>query len=142
MGFFNAKSKIQVRVIARERVTVDQTFFEQRIREALTVRQRWMPNATSLRVVNAESDGLSGLIVDKYEDVLVVQMSALGMDRRKAMIVAALRSALSPRAILERGEMASRTRRWGPSASTKRRSRWKMARMRSRSGWSLCSAAT
>jgi len=108
VGFFNAKSKINVRMIARERVAIDQAFFEQRIREALAVRQRWLPNATSLRVVNAESDGLSGLIVDKYEDVLVVQMSALGMDRRKAMIVAALQSTLSPRAILERGEMASR----------------------------------
>ena len=46
--------------------------------------------ATSFRVVNAESDFLSGLIVDKYEDVLVLQISSLGMDQRKPMIVAAL----------------------------------------------------
>jgi N-acetylmuramic acid 6-phosphate (MurNAc-6-P) etherase len=54
------------------------------------VRRKRLPEATSFRVVNAESDFLSGLIVDKYEDVLVVQISALGMDQRKAMIVAAL----------------------------------------------------
>ena len=67
-----------------------------------------MPGATSFRVVNAESDFLSGLIVDKYEDVLVVQISALGMDQRKALIVAALQALFSPRAIVERNEVASR----------------------------------
>src|SRR5206468_207704 len=60
------------------------------------------------RVVNSESDFLSGLIVDKYEDVLVIQISALGMDRRRAMIVAALQNLFSPRAILERSDTASR----------------------------------
>jgi 23S rRNA (cytosine1962-C5)-methyltransferase len=51
---------------------------------------------------------LSGLIVDKYEDVLVVQISALGMDQRKAMIVAALQKIFSPRAIVERSDIGSR----------------------------------
>ena len=108
VGFYNSKSKINVRVLSPERVEIDQQFFEQRILDALAVRQRYMPKATSFRVVNAESDFLSGLIVDKYEDVLVVQISALGMDSRKAVIVAALRKIFSPRAILERSEVASR----------------------------------
>ena len=108
IGFYNSKSKINVRVIAAERVEVDEKFFEQRIRAALAVRQKHMPAATSFRIVNAESDFLSGLIVDKYEDVLVVQISALGMDTRKAMIVAALQKIFSPRAILERSDVASR----------------------------------
>jgi 23S rRNA (cytosine1962-C5)-methyltransferase len=67
-----------------------------------------MPGATSFRVVNAESDQLSGLIVDKYEDVLVLQTSALGMDQRKETIVSVLQRLFSPRAILERNELASR----------------------------------
>jgi hypothetical protein len=58
--------------------------------------------------VNAESDFLSGLIIDKYEDVLVVQISSLGMDQRKAIILAALQTIFSPRAIVERSEVASR----------------------------------
>jgi 23S rRNA (cytosine1962-C5)-methyltransferase len=58
--------------------------------------------------VNAESDFLSGLIVDKYEDVLVIQISALGMDQRKDLIVSALQAIFSPRAILERSDVASR----------------------------------
>ena len=108
VGFFNSKSKINVRVLSPERVEVDQAFFEQRIRAALAVRQKHLPNATSFRVVNAESDFLSGLIVDKYEEVLVVQISALGMEKRKHKIVAALQKILSPRAILERSDVASR----------------------------------
>ena len=107
-GFFNSKSKIVVRVLSPERVDVDEKFFEERIRAALAVRQKHLPGATSFRVVNAESDFLSGLIVDKYEDALVVQISSLGMDQRKALIVAALQKIFSPRAILERSDMASR----------------------------------
>lgn len=107
-GFYNSKSKINVRILDRDRVEVDQNFFEQRIRAALAVRQRHLPNATSFRVVNAESDFLSGLIVDKYEDVLALQISALGMEKRKEKIVAALQKIFSPRAIVERSDMASR----------------------------------
>jgi 23S rRNA (cytosine1962-C5)-methyltransferase len=108
VGFYNAKSKIQVRVIAPERVEVNSGFFAERIRTALDERQRHLPKATSFRVINAESDFLSGLIVDKYGDVLVVQISSLGMDQRKAMIVEALQSIFSPRAILERSEASFR----------------------------------
>jgi len=108
VGFYNSKSKINVRMLAPERVTVDQTFFEKRIREALAVRQQHMPGATSFRAVNSESDFLSGLIVDKYEDVLTLQTSALGMDAHKAEIVGALQGILAPRAIVERNDVASR----------------------------------
>jgi 23S rRNA (cytosine1962-C5)-methyltransferase len=72
------------------------------------VRKRYLPEATSFRVVNAESDFLSGLIVDKYEDVLVLQISSLGMDRRKSQIVATLQKIFSPRAIVERSDAPSR----------------------------------
>src|SRR2546423_5434964 len=90
VGFFNSKSKINVRMLAPDRVSVDEGFFEQRIRAALAVRTRHLPDATSFRVVNAESDLLSGLIVDTYEDDAVLQTSSLGMDRRKGLIVGAL----------------------------------------------------
>jgi 23S rRNA (cytosine1962-C5)-methyltransferase len=108
VGFLNSKSKIQVRMVAPERVNVDQAFFETGIRAALGVRARHLPGATSFRVVNAESDFLSGLIIDKYEDALVLQTSSLGMDQRKAMIVAALQKLLSPRAIIERNDISTR----------------------------------
>jgi 23S rRNA (cytosine1962-C5)-methyltransferase len=107
-GLYNSKSKIQVRVLAPERVEIDQAFFERRIGAALALRQKHLPGVTSFRVVNAEGDFLSGLTVDKYGDVLVLQISSLGMEHRKAMIVAALEKIFSPRAIVERSETAFR----------------------------------
>jgi 23S rRNA (cytosine1962-C5)-methyltransferase len=108
VGVFNSKSKIHVRVLSPERIEVNEAFFEDRIRAALAVRQKHLPEATSFRVVNAESDFLSGLIVDKYEDVLVVQISSLGMDQRKPQILSALQKIFLPRAVMERSEVASR----------------------------------
>ena len=108
VGFYNSASRIRVRILATDKIVVDQAFFEERIRAAVALRQRALPGATSYRVVNAESDLLSGLIVDRYRDVLVLQTSSLGMDRRKDLIVAALRAVLSPRAILERNDIGSR----------------------------------
>ena len=108
IGFYNSRSKINVRVIFPERVEVNREFFEERIRTALAVRKQHMPTATSFRVVNAESDMLSGLIIDKYEDVLVIQTSSLGMDQRKPMIIGALQKIFSPRAIIERSESSFR----------------------------------
>jgi len=108
VGFFNAHSKIQVRMLDTGRATIDAAWFEARLRNAWALRQRHLPQATSCRVVNAESDFLSGLIVDKYEDYLVLQISSLGMDARKEIIVQSLRRIFSPRAILERSDTAAR----------------------------------
>lgn len=108
VGFYNSKSKINVRMLAPERVEVDQRFFEERISRAQGVRRRHMPQATSYRVVNAESDFLSGLIVDRYEGVLVMQISSLGMEQRKPLVLAALQDLLRPAAVVERSDVASR----------------------------------
>ncbi len=108
VGFFNSKSKIQVRVLDPERVEINSAFFEERIRAALAIRKRHLPEAESFRVVNAESDFLSGLIIDKYAGALVLQISSLGMDQRKAMIVEALQKIFSPRAIVEKSDAAFR----------------------------------
>lgn len=108
VGFYNSKSKINIRVLAPERVEITSKFFEDKIHVALAIRKKHMPNATSFRVVNAESDFLSGLIVDKYEDVLVIQTSSLGMDQRKPLILAALKTIFLPRVIVERSESSFR----------------------------------
>jgi 23S rRNA (cytosine1962-C5)-methyltransferase len=107
-GFYNSKSKIAVRMLAPDRIEADLRFFEDRIQAAWAVRMKHLPGATSFRVVNAESDFLSGLIVDKYEDVLVLQISSVGMDRRKATIVEALRNVFSPHTVVERSDVGSR----------------------------------
>lgn len=108
VGFYNARSRIRVRVLAWDRVELDEAFFERRLRQALEHRLRHLPGATSYRWVNAEGDLLSGLIVDRYEDVLVVQMSSAGMEKRKAMLVRLLEKLGRPRAIVERNDMTAR----------------------------------
>jgi 23S rRNA (cytosine1962-C5)-methyltransferase len=108
VGFYNSKSKINVRLIDTERVEINRAYLEKRIRAALELRKRALPNATSFRVVNAESDFLSGLIVDKYEDVLSFQISSLGMETRKPDIIDVLKTVLHPRAIVERNDIGSR----------------------------------
>ena len=108
VGLYNSKSKINVRLLSQERVAIDSGFFESRIRSALALRQKHLPDTSSFRVINSESDFLSGLICDKYEDVLVLQTSALGMDQRKGEITSVLQKVFDPRAILERNDVASR----------------------------------
>ncbi|MFO0689658.1 MAG: class I SAM-dependent rRNA methyltransferase [Myxococcota bacterium] len=108
IGPWNGRSRIRVRLLARQPVPIDADFFERRIRAALAVRERHLPAATSYRLVNSESDGLPGLVVDRYEDVLVLQIASLGLDRMKAAIVDALVRVCAPRAILERSDAASR----------------------------------
>ena len=73
-GFYNSRSKINVRMLGPERLEVNRAFFESRIQSSLELRRRYLPDATSFRVVNSESDFLSGLILDKYEDVFVLQL--------------------------------------------------------------------
>jgi 23S rRNA (cytosine1962-C5)-methyltransferase len=108
LGFYNSRSRIRVRVLTHEREELDRSFFVRRIKAALQHRRRHLSGATSFRLINSEADLLSGLIVDMYEDVLVVQTSSLGMDQRKNQIVSVLQELLSPKAILERNDMASR----------------------------------
>ena len=108
VGFYNSRSKIQVRMLSTERVEVNCEFFVERFRAALAVRKRQMPDATSFRVVSAEADQLSGLIIDKYGDVVVLQISSLGMEKHKADIVKAIQKVLQPQSVCERNEIASR----------------------------------
>ncbi len=107
-GFYNETSKIAVRLIADERVAPDESFFTQRIRAARDLRERLLPGATTCRVVNSEADFLSGLIVDRYESCLVIQITSAGMERCKPAILAALRTIFTPEAIVERGDTAAR----------------------------------
>ncbi len=108
VGFYNGRSRLRVRLLSTRREPLDAAFFERRFREAAALRQRYLPGATACRLVNAEGDRLSGLIVDRYADVLVLQTTALGMDQRKPLLVEALRRVWAPRVILERNDTAGR----------------------------------
>jgi 23S rRNA (cytosine1962-C5)-methyltransferase len=103
-AIYNSKSQIVARRFSRQRQGLDAEFFERRIRQAVEYRARRGVDPRVCRVVWSESDGLPGLIVDRYGDHLVLQTLTLAMDQRKALIVEALRAVLNPRSIVERND--------------------------------------
>ena len=103
-AIFNSKSQIVARRFSRQRQELDAEFFTRRIRLAVEYRARRGLDPGLGRMVWSESDGLPGLIVDRYGDHLVVQTLTLAMDLRKALIVDALKAVLEPRSIIERND--------------------------------------
>ncbi|MFZ7124968.1 MAG: class I SAM-dependent rRNA methyltransferase [Desulfobacterales bacterium] len=106
-GAYSPNSQIRVRMWTFDnREPVDSSFFRSRLERALEARRRLdIPSATTAwRLVNAESDGLPGLIVDCYEDYLVCQFLTLGSDRWREEITTQLDRLLSPAGIYERSD--------------------------------------
>src|SRR5262245_46618203 len=94
-GFWSPDSAIVVRLLTRNpELPLDAAFFSRRIAAALATRRLLgLPNdeTTGYRLAHAEGDGLSGLVVDVYGDVLVIQCLTQGIVRRRQWIVDALR---------------------------------------------------
>ena len=110
-GAYSPASQIRARVWHWEQgEPVDVDFFRHRLQAAISLRRDWIDPAvtTAYRLVHAESDGLPGLVVDRYNDVLVVQILAAGTERWRAQIVSALDELLSPACIYERSDVAVR----------------------------------
>lgn len=107
-GFFNPKSQIIVRLLSwSEEESVDDDFFRNRLAAALRLRSdilRLPERSNAYRLVYSDSDGIPGLIVDRYADYLVAQFHTAGIYRRRDMILDALHSTLKPRAICERSD--------------------------------------
>jgi len=108
-AIYNPTSKIRLRMIDRKIDTkLDTPYFTQRLQEALDFRRKVMPQRTSFRLVNSESDGLSGLIIDCYEDATLFQITSVGLEKRKSCIIDAIRNVLSPTILIERNDVSNR----------------------------------
>ncbi len=90
-AIYNSKSQIVARRFSRRKQDLDLDFFQRRIAQAIEYRARRGINPRLCRLVWSESDGLPGVIVDRYGDHLVLQTLTLAMDQRKELIVNALR---------------------------------------------------
>ncbi len=102
-GFINQNSKIRIRMMTREpQQLIDEAFLKKRVENAWQYRKDTV-DISSCRLIFGEADFLPGLVVDKYEDVLVVESLALGMDRMKETIVTLLKEALAADGIQIRG---------------------------------------
>lgn len=103
-AIYNSKSQIIARRISRQKQDLDADFFRRRIQQAAEYRVKRGLDPRLCRVVWSESDGLPGVIVDRYGDHLVLQTLTLAMDQRREMIADALREVLVPASIVERND--------------------------------------
>ncbi len=103
-AIYNPRSQIVARRFSRRKQELNVDFFTRRIRMASEQRAQDLPEEKLVRLVWSESDGLPGLIVDRYGDVLVMQTLTLAMHLHEAEIVQALRQVLEPTSIVVRNE--------------------------------------
>jgi len=109
IGYCNPATTIAIRMLAWGEAPAIEELIARRLKGALELRRRFIRDDTnSYRLVNGDGDGLSGVVVDRFGDVLVVQILTAGADRMRATIVAALNGLLHPRSIIERSHGAVR----------------------------------
>ena len=107
-AIYNPQSQIVARRFSRRRQDLDLDFFTRRIRQAIEYRERKEIDPRLCRIVWSESDGIPGLIIDRYGDHLSVQTLTLAMDLRKELIRDALVALLNPKSIVLRNDSPSR----------------------------------
>ncbi len=106
---FNPHTLIAARLMTHDpRVSIDTGLLATRLRRALELRERYF-NTPHYRLIHAEADGFPGLVVDRYGDVVVVQLNTAMMEALRAAILVALQEVLQPRAIVLRNDSPSRT---------------------------------
>jgi 23S rRNA (cytosine1962-C5)-methyltransferase len=103
-AIYNPNSQIVARRFSRKRQALDFDFFVRRISQAIQSREKLRSLRNPGRIVWSESDGLPGLIIDRYGPHLVFQTLTLAMDQRKDLIVAATNPLLTPNSIIERND--------------------------------------
>ncbi|HOP08313.1 MAG TPA: class I SAM-dependent rRNA methyltransferase [candidate division Zixibacteria bacterium] len=101
-AYYNRHTLIAARLLTSHHEEIDTAFIEQRLRRALRYREEMLDSLRSFRTVYSESDFLPGLIVDKYENILVVQLLTLGMERLRSRIIEALHRVFQPAGIVLR----------------------------------------
>ncbi len=111
-GYYNPQTDIAIRILTHdEDEAIDEAFLRLRIRRAVELREVFDPTVTNTyRLINAEGDGLPGLVVDRYAEILVVQIHTLGMERLCPQLIEALMAETGTRGILLRNDGQARLR--------------------------------
>lgn len=105
-GYFHSENSIAGRILSFGAEAAHDAI-RRKLQESLTLRQTLL-STDAYRLVNAEGDGLPGLIVDKYGDVVVLQINTAGMEKLKPLIIETLVSLLHPASIYEKSVSAAR----------------------------------
>jgi 23S rRNA (cytosine1962-C5)-methyltransferase len=106
-GYFNPRCLIGVRMLAKPDAPIDADFFTERLRHALSLRERFY-DTPFYRLVHAEGDGLPGLVIDRFGELCVVQIATAGMENLTEPMLAALDAVLQPQCVILRNDVSSR----------------------------------
>jgi 23S rRNA (cytosine1962-C5)-methyltransferase len=107
-GFFNPRSLIAVRLVdSAADVAIDAAFFAAKLKRALKLRQALFA-APYYRLVNAEGDGLPGLVLDRFGEASVVQITSAGMEASREALLAAIDAVLAPQDVILRADAPAR----------------------------------
>ena len=108
VAYINPYALICARLLTRKpNSSIGEKFFKTRLAQALTLRQRLF-DKPYYRLVFGESDGLPGLVIDRYDSVLSVQITTAGMEKHKQLLVNVLTDLLQPSAILLKNDNSQR----------------------------------
>ncbi|MEH6551841.1 MAG: class I SAM-dependent rRNA methyltransferase [Pseudomonadales bacterium] len=107
VAYCNPNSLICARMVSRELLPIDGDMITHLLRQALSLRERVYPGGC-YRLVYGDSDGLPGLVVDRFADVLVVQIGTAGMEALKDIVIDALDQLLKPTAIILKNDSKAR----------------------------------
>ncbi len=108
-GLYNPASKIRVRILTFDEEPITEQFWRERLAQAVRLRQRVVTGTNAYRLIYGEADRLPGLIVDRYDDVLVMQTLSSGMDRRKDLLTDLLCQESGSTRVYARNDAKSRT---------------------------------
>ncbi|OAA31288.1 SAM-dependent methyltransferase [Kosmotoga arenicorallina S304] len=104
-GYYNSRSTISIRLLTRKYENIDEDFFVRKIQKAFALRSKYS-ETSAYRLIFGESDGLPGLVVDRYSNYFVMQISTLGMSLFRESILSALIKLFNPKGIYEKSEGA------------------------------------
>ena len=107
-GLYNPDSKIRVRLLTLEDEPIHEAFWKGRIQQAIHLRQRVVTGSNAYRLIYGEADRLPGLIVDRYDQTLVMQTLSYGMDRRKELLADVLLKESGAGSVFLRNDAKSR----------------------------------
>jgi 23S rRNA (cytosine1962-C5)-methyltransferase len=108
-GLYNPASKIRVRILTFDDEPITEQFWRGRLAQAARLRQRVVTGTNAYRLIYGEADRLPGLVVDRYDDVLVMQTLSSGMDRRKDLLADLLCQESGATRVYLRNDAKSRT---------------------------------
>lgn len=107
-GLYNPYSLISIRIYSNKEQDLNKTFFSEQIQKALKNRETILPNEKDFRLVYGESDGIPGLVLDKYQNHFALQSYSTGMDMRQNLIVQAMQDEMPIDCVIEKNDFRLR----------------------------------